>query len=383
MVKFKISKIIKDNLSAFIKAYPQTKRVIKILKKIMICKTERAGGHSTVCNDCGNIKNHFNSCRDRHCPNCQGLSQVKWIDRRKNELLNANYFHVVFTVPEELNNLFISNQEKMYKLLFDASAQTLKSFAKDKQYLGADIGFISILHTHGSNLSYHPHIHIIVLGGGLTSDLKFIHSKSSNFLFPVRSVANVFRKKFIKKLDSLFIKNKIEFYDKTDYLKDDYSYQKFLNLLRSKKWNINIKATLQGSKNVIEYLGNYTHRIAISNSRIIRITENAVTFKYKSYKTSESLEMSLSPLEFIRRFTMHILPKGFIKIRHYGILSNRSKKVKTQICRNILKGIYPKSELDGLSGPEIILKLFEIDVLKCEICGCENFINLPLIIQRE
>lgn len=382
-VKYLISKIIKDNLSSFLEKYPQTNRVIKIFNKIVSCKTEELGGHSTICEDCGDTTNHFNSCRDRHCPNCQRLSQIKWIDKRKNDVINADYFHVVFTIPEELNEICISNPNTMYKLLFDMSAKTLKTLAKDKKHLGADIGFISILHTHGSNLSYHPHIHVILLGGGLTPDLKFKHSKSDKFIFPVKVVADLFRNNFLDELNSLFIKGQIDFYNKTEYLKDDYSRKKFLNLLKSKRWNINIKPTLHGAKNVIEYLGNYTHRIAISNSRIISVTENAVTFKYRDYKTKENSIMTLHPLEFLRRFSMHILPRSFIKIRHYGLLSNRSKKIKVGICRNILKGIYPKSELDGLTGPEIILKIFEIDVFKCAICGSENLTEVPLIIKRE
>ena len=211
-------------------------------------------------------------------------------------------------------------------------------------------------------------------------DLKFKHSKSNKFIFPVRAIANSFRYRFMEELDSFFNKNKIEFYSKTDYLKDDYSYQKFSTLIKNKKWNVNIKETLHGAKNVIEYLGNYTHRIAISNSRIVSVTENTVTFKYKDYRTKENLEMTLHPLEFLRRFTMHILPKGFIKIRNYGILSNRSKKVKINICRNILKGTYPKSELDGLNGAEIILKLFGVDVFKCDKCGSVNLSKDQLVI---
>ena len=383
MNNYFISQIIKENLPSFLEKYPQSQRIIKILKNISSCKTEEAGGHSVICDDCGNIKNVFNSCGDRHCPNCHGLKQIKWIDKRKNEVLNTDYFHAVFTVPSELNNIFISNKKLMYKLLFDISSEVLKNFAKDEKYLGADIGFISILHTHGSNLSFHPHIHVILLGGGLTSDLKFKHSKSNKFIFPVRAIANSFRYRFMEELDSFFNKNKIEFYSKTDYLKDDYSYQKFSTLIKNKKWNVNIKETLHGAENVIEYLGNYTHRIAISNSRIVSVTENTVTFKYKDYRTKENLEMTLHPLEFLRRFTMHILPKGFIKIRNYGILSNRSKKVKINICRNILKGTYPKSELDGLNGAEIILKLFGVDVFKCDKCGSVNLSKDQLVIQRK
>ena len=382
-MKYPIRYIFKTFYQLFLKSYRENYYHTKVINAISMCKTEALGGHSTVCDNCGDIQNHYNSCRNRHCPNCQSLVQAKWIDKRNSDVLNANYFHTIFTVPEELNSIFLSNQEILYKLLFEASAETLKTLARDKKYLGADTGFISILHTHGSNLSYHPHIHVILLGGGLTKDLKFKHSISEDYLFPARIIATLFRNVFLSKFSDLYYRNKLSFSNKTMYLKDSSSFEKFNIILKKKNWNIKIKETFNGAENVIRYLGKYTHRIAISNSRILSVTDTAVTFKYKDYKTNEIRIMSLHPVEFIRRFTMHILPKGFVKMRHYGILSNRNKKTKILICRNILKGIYPKSELDGLSAPEMLLKLFNIDVFKCKACGCSGLIEIPLIIKRE
>lgn len=383
-MKYPIQEILKNNYSLFVQKYPENYHHTKVVNSIIKCKTHALDGHSTICQSCGDLKNHYNSCRNRHCPNCQGLVQAKWIDKRKSEVLNTSYFHLVFTLPDDLNPILLSNQELMYKLLFDASAETIKTLAKDEKYLGANPGFISILHTHGSNLSYHPHIHAIILGGGLTNDLKFKHSKSKKFLFPARVIANLFRKIFLDMFSFIYNKKKLILNGKIFYLNEQYSFEKFKLVLKKKKWNINIKETIHGAKNAIEYLGNYTHRIAISNSRILSVTDELVTFSYKDYKADGRRKtMNLHPIEFIRRFTMHILPKGFIKMRHYGILSNRSKKIKISICRNILKGIYPKSELEGLTAPQIILKLFNVDILKCFRCGSDKITKLPLIIQRE
>lgn len=356
----------------------------KVINAISICKTSALGGHSVTCNDCNTTTNHYNSCRNRHCPNCQSIPKLKWIDNRKKDVLNTSYFHSVFTVPEELNPLFISNQRKLYTLLFKVSADTMKSLSKEEKYLGAKIGFISLLHTFGSNLSFHPHIHMIVIGGGLTDHLKFKPSKSDKFLFPVRVIADRFRKFFLEGLEQLFDLNEITFTNNTNYLKDKYSFKKFIFYLKKKKWNINIKETLHGAANAIEYLGRYTHKIAISNNRILSVTDDTVTFLYKSYKTGGKMKiMRLHPVEFIRRFTMHILPPGFIKMRHYGILSNKSKKKTFSILKNILRDINQKCELEGLNTREILLKIFKIDISKCRFCNSSNLTKGSLIIKRE
>lgn len=356
----------------------------KVLNSISQCKTSYLGGHAVTCNDCGITINHYNSCRDRHCPNCQSIPKLKWVDARKKDVLDTSYFHCVFTVPKELNALFISNQGLLYTLLFKASAETMKSLSAEEKYLGAKIGFISLLHTFGSNLSYHPHIHMILIGGGLTDALKFKASKSNDFLFPARVIAARFRDLFLKGLESLFELNQLVLTKDYEYLTHSYALKKFLIYLKNKNWNINIKETLHGAHNAIEYLGRYTHRIAISNNRIISVSDHAVTFKYKSYKTDDKMKiMSLHPIEFIRRFTMHILPPGFIKMRHYGILSNRSKKKTFMILKNILRNLKQKSELEGLNTREILLKVFKIDIYKCQLCGRANLSEGPLVIKRE
>lgn len=354
----------------------------KVARAIISCKTSSQGGHSSICVDCGYSSNHYNSCRNRHCPCCQGVVKAKWIDKRKAEVLNAPYFHVVFTVPSELRPLFFSNKNELYSLLYRISKETLMTLAKDPKYLGVDIGFMSILHTFGQNLSYHPHLHCVVLGGGFTKDLKFKKS-DDKFLFPVRVISKLFRGKFLAALKELYKNKKLIFSSEMKCLYNSKAFNDFLSLLYSKEWIPHIKETFKGAKNVIEYLGNYTHRIAISNARILNVTDLEVTFKAKNYRTGEKETVTLHPVEFIRRFLMHVLPKGFTKIRHYGILSNRSKKVKLAICRNILKGIYHKSELNGLSMPEILLKLFNIDILSCKKCGSKKIHKDVLFVQLE
>jgi len=355
----------------------------KTALSIMRCKTPASGGNVSTCQDCGHSEMHYNSCRNRHCPCCQGLVREKWIDKRKSEVIDAPYFHVVFTVPEELNPLIYANKKLLYSLLYKASAETLLELGQDKKHLNADIGFMSMLHTWGQDLSFHPHIHSIVLGGGLTKDLKFKVSKDK-FLFPVRVVSRLFRGKFMVALKELYRDNKLTFSGSSLKFQHSFEFQELVNLLYSKEWIPHIKETFKGALNVLEYLGRYTHRIAIANSRILSIDDTGITFSVKDYKRQGVLsQITLKPVEFIRRFLMHILPKGFVKIRHYGILSNRSKKVKLAILRNIIKRNYPKPRLEGLTAAQIILELFGVDINRCSKCSSQNLTCTRLIPKLE
>jgi hypothetical protein len=301
--------------------------VQKVLYHLMQCRTAALGYHLYKCTDqaCGHIHYQYHSCRDRHCPNCGGLKKQEWIEARMQELLPVSYYHVVFTLPHELNSVIMGYRRLLYKLLFDACSQTLLRFAKDPQYLGAVPGIISVLHSWGQQLSFHPHIHCIVSGGGITTDNRWKHAKrnSYRFLFPVKAMAVVYRAKFVEGLKGMIAKGQVVLPDGTDG-------QALINLVYQQDWVVYAKAPFGGPQAVIEYLGRYTHKVAISNQRIHSINaDGTVTFEYKDYadKGTKKL-MTLAAQEFIRRFEQHILPKGFTKIRTYGYLANRNRHTR-------------------------------------------------------
>jgi hypothetical protein len=300
--------------------------VQKVLSRLKVCRTAALGYHVYRCNDlsCGHIKYQYHSCRDRHCPQCGALKKQVWIDARMQELLPVKYYHVVFTLPHELNSLVMGHREVLFKLLFDASSQTLLSFAKDPKYLGATPGIISVLHTWGQQLSFHPHIHCIVSGGGITNNNEWKHAAKNDwrFLFPVKAMGMVYRAKFIETLSRLIA-------NKTVVPKDDADTKALINGLYKRDWIVYAKAPFGGPQAVIEYLGRYTHKVAISNHRIVSIDdrEGNVTFNYKDYVADgRQKQMTLNCTEFIRRFEQHILPKRFTKIRTYGYLGNRNRR---------------------------------------------------------
>jgi hypothetical protein len=285
----------------------------RTLDAIRRCRTASLGGHVDLCTSCSHIRISYNSCRNRHCPKCQQVQRERWIQAREAELLPTAYFHVVFTLPEALNRLCLFEPEKVYNILFSTAWSVMKSFAATPEHLGAETGMIAVLHTWGQNLSLHPHLHCIVPAGGLTKAGFWKQSRGDgDFLFPVKSMSPVFRARFVATLRQTFKLDRV-FYD----------------ALFKTNWIVYAKQAFGGPKQVIEYLGRYTHKIAISNHRIMNITESAVTFSYKDYRQEGVKKvMTLTPTEFTRRFSLHILPKGFVRIRHYGILSS-SRKLDT------------------------------------------------------
>src|SRR5205809_2822695 len=283
----------------------------KVLHNLKVCRTASLGYHVYQCSNdsCSAIKYQYHSCRNRHCPQCGVLKKEEWIEARTQELLPVKYYHVVFTLPHELNSLVLGHRKLLYKLLFDASAQTLLSFAKDKQHIGATPGIISVLHTWGQQLSFHPHVHCIVSGGGITQDNSFKEARRNvyRFLFPLKAMSIVYKAKFLQALKQLIADNKVIPTAGTDMAG-------LFNLLYKKEWIIYVKAPFSGPQTVIEYLGRYTHKVAISNHRISSINdeEQTVTFKYKDYADKgRQKQMTLAAREFIRRFEQHILPAGF------------------------------------------------------------------------
>lgn len=348
------------------KKYNQKHKVIgykqKVVKAIANCKTGAIGAHKYVCDECGHEEIAYNSCRNRHCPNCQAGKKLEWIEARKEEVLNIKYYHIVFTVPQELYSITIQNQSKMYKILFKASAETLQELAEDKKYLGAEIGFFSILHTWGQNMMYHPHVHLVVTGGGLSEVQKWIE-KEEDFFIPVKVMSRKFRGKFL----SYMKQEKIEYYGKNKYLENEASYNSLIQELYSKEWIVYCKEPFKNANCVIEYLGRYTHRVAISNERILEVTDETVKFKWRDYKDNNKMkEMTVTIEEFIRRYLLHILPPRFMKIRYYGILGNRNKKKKLLKCKILTRTKrYKNKKLPAL---ELLKQTLGKDFNLCSHC---------------
>jgi len=340
----------------------------KASKDIMNCKTDALGGHVYECGECGNTMISYNSCRNRHCPLCQGVNKAVWVDNRTKDIINAPYFHVVFTMPEELRSLIYQNQKLLYDLMYKCVSQTLSEMAWDKKYLGAQIGFFSVLHTWGQNLDYHPHIHTVVLAGGLTKDNKW-RNTSKKFFIPVKALAKKFRGKFLYYLKEYYEQDLLKFYGDIQKYSDEKAFKKLMNKCYSKNWYTYTKRTFSGPLAVVKYLSNYTHRIAISNKRIVSIDKETVTIKVKDYKNKgKKKTVILKGVEFIRRFLMHILPKGFVKIRYYGLLSNRNKKTKLELSRKLTSSPLNKPRFEGLKMIDILCILTGTDIRKCPKC---------------
>ncbi|MBR7075356.1 MAG: IS91 family transposase [Lachnospiraceae bacterium] len=336
---------------------------------IMNCKTGAFGINISVCEDCGCISVHYNSCRDRCCPMCQEFPKEKWVDARREDVLDAPYFHVVFTVPEELYPVIYSNQKLLYDALYHAASGTLQEPASDSRYLGADIGYICILHTWGSEMNFHPHIHAIVLGGGLDPGNHW-KDNGEDFFLPVRVISRLFRGKYLAELKQLWKDGRLEFHGSAELYRNYYAFKELLDCCYSKEWISYCKKPFDGAGSVIRYLGKYTHRIAISNYRIKSMTDSTVTFTAKDYKNQgQWKEVTISGEEFIRRFLMHVPPKRFVRIRHYGLLSSRNKSRKISLCRNLLGCKKYLSRLKDLDAPAIIRILYNKDVCKCASCG--------------
>lgn len=349
---------------------------LKAMSAIEKCRTSQLGGHIDKCENCGSTQTSYNSCRNRHCPKCQSLAKERWIDSQKNNLLNIGYFHVIFTIPDTINLIVYQNQKELYALLFKAVAETLTELASDKKYLGAALGFTSILHTWGQNLMHHPHIHSIVPGGGLSSIGKWVSSRKK-FFIPVKVLSRKFRGKFLYYLKQLYYKNKLKFYGSQQHLCNNNEFEKLLSSIYSKEWIVYCKPPFKEAACVVEYLGRYTHRVAISNNRIVNIENGNVTFRWRDYKDSSKCKlMTVSADEFIRRFLIHILPSGFMKIRHYGLLGNRNKTTKLTLCKHLTNTpILFKKKISTL---QLIQKITGRDFSKCPHCGSDKLSRCTL-----
>ena len=355
--------------TAFEKKKVLSSRQKKTAYHIMNCKTGQFGANIGVCEECGTVRIHYNSCRDRCCPMCQEFPKEKWVDARREDVLDAPYFHAVFTVPQELNPVIYSNQKELYNALYHAVSATLKELAQDPKYLGAEIGYICVLHTWGSAMNFHPHIHTIVLGGGLDPENHWKEA-GREFFIPTKAMSRLFRGKYLAELKQLWKEGKLEFHGSAEKYQNRYRFKEMLNICYKKDWVCYCKKPFNGAESVIRYLGKYTHRIAISNTRIKKITERTVTYTVKDYKEKGKWkEKTVDGEEFLQRFLMHVLPKGFVRIRHYGILSSRNKKEKLTLCRNLLGCKKYLSRLKEMDAKEMIWYLYKKDICRCRSCG--------------
>lgn len=364
----KIQQVFRYGWNDYCRSFQPSAMQSKAAHSIMQCKTGTLGCNIQICTDCGHTEIHNNSCRNRNCPNCQAILKEIWIDARKSEVIDTPYFHVVFTIPAELNPLVYANQASLYGLLHRCSSETLLELAADKKYLAATPGIIQVLHTWGQTLNFHPHIHCILTGGGLDKAMK-LHKSGKDFFIPVKVLGKKFRGKFLAYLQALYKNKKLCFSESCGNLQNSYTWNEFRNSLYKKDWCPYIKETFNGFGNAIEYLGRYTHRIAITNTRIQSVSEASVTFSAKNYKTGQNDTVCISCKEFIRRFMMHVLPSGFQKIRYYGFLNNRSKKKNLAVIFKLQGHQRFRSMFTGMSVAAVLKAAWNYDISICPCCG--------------
>jgi hypothetical protein len=327
---------------------------LRVMSAIERCRTAALGGHVEQCDQCQFQRIAYNSCRDRHCPKCQSLARAQWIEDRQAELLDTQYFHVVFTLPEEIAGIAYQNKKVVYDILFRATSETLRTIAADPKHLGAEVGFFAVLHTWGQNLMFHPHLHCVVPGGGLSPDGSRWIPCRKGFFLPVRVLSRLFRRLFLELLEKALDEGQLKLFSSLQELQDRKAFLRYLVPLRKKEWVVYAKKPFAGPQQVLDYVGRYTHRVAISNNRILNIEDGQVTFRYKDYRNgSQQKTMTLSADEFIRRFLLHVLPEAFHRIRYYGFLGNRYRKEKLEHCRQLL-GMVPRQ-------PDSPTKVAELD----------------------
>jgi hypothetical protein len=336
---FEVADIIRAHGNTFIESNRSwlTWLHLRVLFAIEHCRTAALGGHLDQCSQCGHQAISFNSCRSRHCPKCQTNAREKWLAARSTELLPRKYVHVVFTIPHELSWLALQNKKVVYDLLFRASSRTLLQIAADPKHLGAEIGFLSVLHTWGQNLQAHPHVHCVIPSGGLSADHQhWIHPRYPFFL-PVKVLSRVFRGKFVAGLKRAFRRGKLRFPGTLKPLTEERAFHAFLRTLYSNDWVVYAKRPFGGPQHVLQYLARYTHRVAISNHRIVNVADGKVTFRWKDYAHgSKQRLMTVTADEFLRRFLLHVLPRRFVRIRFCGFLANRSRRALLPLCRQLL-----------------------------------------------
>jgi hypothetical protein len=366
-----VADIFRQHGHAYRESHTLPRNHLRVMRAIEVCRTAALGGHKDTCDNCGHLEISYNSCRNRHCPKCQTLRKEKWIEARSDDLLPIQYFHVVFTIPSELNPLVSINRKVMYDLLFRSVSETLMELANDPKHLGAKIGVIGILHTWGQNLMDHPHVHCIVTGGGISPDGGRWVSCRKSFFIHVKVMSALFSGKFLDHLEHSFKNGVLVFDGAISHLKTPGNFNIFRKQLYEKKWVVYCKPPFDGPKGVLQYLGRYTHRIAISNNRILANQDGKVSFLWRDYaEDNRQKTMTLKADEFIRRFLLHVLPARYVRIRHFGLLANRNRKDNIAACHRMIgdgKTVKKESSRQE-TWQEQLLRICGIDVTVCPIC---------------
>jgi len=388
---------VADILAQYLPAYRANKRLseqqYKATDAILSCRTQSSGVHVYSCTECDYTEQSYNSCGNRHCPKCQGNKRLAWLQKRTSELLPVPYYHVVFTIPHLLNLLFLFNRHLCYNILFKASSETLKAFGRDPKHLGAELGFFGILHTWGQTLVDHFHIHFVVLGGGIKTDKNGNKTwvelpRKDKFIFPTPALSKVFRGKLVELLKQAHHKGELVFPDTAPELKDPLFFEKFIDQLVSRKWNVFAKRPFAGPEEVLSYVSRYTHRVAISNHRIVSIENGIVTFTYKDYKDENYKNgtnpnpqklMSLKAEEFIRRFLLHVLPKGYHRIRMYGFMANACRKSNLKELKSIIETQRGGTLFDDEYINHLMKKIFDDSFSKCPECKSGEMLLTSMI----
>ena len=352
---------------------------LKVMSAIEQCRTSALGGHALRCDACAHQEIRYNSCRNRHCPKCQARAAQRWLDARQADLLPVEYYHVVFTLPAEIGAIAYTNKAAIYRLLFDVAAETLLTIAADAKHLGAQIGATLVLHTWGSALTHHPHVHGIIPGGGLSPDGERWVACRHGFFLPVRVLSRLFRRRFIEGLATLHRTGQLQFFGEHAGLADAGAFGRWLAPLRTCEWVVYAKRPFAGPAAVLAYLSRYTHRVAISNRRLLAMDGNSVTFRWKDYRTkgrTRHKTMTLAADEFMRRFRLHVLPGGFHRIRHYGLLANAERRKRLMTARALLKVPPPEPVSDDANASS------PVPVFSCRCCGATMRV-IEIIMRRQ
>ena len=392
--RLEVADIVSTHGEDYRNTHPLNKEQLKAMRDIQRCRTAALGGHVDVCDHgCGFMRISYNSCRNRNCPKCQALQSAKWLEKQCERILPTRYFHVIVTFPHQLNPLILHNKEVLYHILFRSAAQSLLELAREWKRLQAHIGFTAVLHTWNQDMRFHPHLHLVVTAGGLDHCLtKWIETRNK-FLVPVKALSAKIRGKFLHYLKLAYRQRKIDFQGSIQDLADPETFGSFVKELYRKKWNLHAKQPFAGPEHVFAYLSQYTHKIAISNHRLVRMTDGSVTFLARDNDNiAKKRRVTVTAEEFIRRFLLHVLPAGFTKIRHYGLMASRNAKTKLEIARKLLQHARPQAlGTNPTSDPlqpartwqEIFFHVTGVDLTVCPQCGKGRLIRQPLSMLEE